>query len=54
MRVCRTFRTAEEVQPVLDRLMEYGYIAPKGVQVYGGTGRPAIQTYLVNPSLLSD
>ena len=54
MRACRTFRTAEEVQPVLDRLMEYGYIAPKGALPYGGTGRPAVQTYLVNPSVLSD
>ena len=29
MRLCRSFKTADEVQPVLNHLTEYGYIAPK-------------------------
>ncbi|NLB43513.1 MAG: DUF3987 domain-containing protein, partial [Clostridiales bacterium] len=53
MRICRGIRTAEEVQPVLDRLTEYGYIAAKLGNGYSGTGRPAAQSYLVNPTVLS-
>ena len=53
MRICRGIRTAEEVQPVIDRLSEYGYIAAKSVSGYTGTGRPAAQSYLVNPAVLS-
>ncbi len=53
MRLCRGFRTAEEVQPVLDRLSEYGYIATKPINGYTGIGRPAVQSYLVNPIVLS-
>jgi len=53
MRICRGIRTAEEVQPVLDRLSEYGYVAVKPVSGYTGVGRPAAQSYLVNPTVLS-
>jgi len=53
MRICRGLRTAEEVQPVLDRLHEYGYIAAKPVKGYTGIGRPTAQSYLVNPIVLS-
>ena len=53
MRICRGIRTAEEVQPVLDRLMEYGYVAAKPVSGYTGVGRPAAQSYLINPAVLS-
>ena len=51
MRLCRSFKTADEVQPVLNHLTEYGYIAPKTSDVQFGKGRPTGQTYLVNPYL---
>lgn len=50
MRNCRTFRTAAEIQPVLDFLDDYGYIAPVR-QEYSGTGRPPQPKYAVNPWL---
>ena len=53
MRICRGIRTAEEVQPVIDRLSEYGYVVAKPISGYTGTGRPAAQIYLVNPAVLS-
>lgn len=51
MRLCRSFKTADEVQPVLNHLTEYGYIAPKNTNATNCKGRPAGQTYLVNPCL---
>ena len=51
MRLCRSFKTADEIQPVLNHLAEYGYIAPKGSNAPTGKGRPAGQTWLVNPCL---
>ena len=51
MRLCRSFKTADEVQPILNHLTEYGYIAPKTSDVQSGKGRPSGQTYLVNPYL---
>ena len=51
MRLCRSFKTADEVQPVLNHLTEYGYIAPKTSNVQSGKGRPTGQAYLVNPHL---
>ena len=52
MRICRGFKTAEEVQPVLSRLAEYGYLAVKDDGSYSTGGRPANPTYLVNPAAL--
>ena len=51
MRLCRSFKTADEVQPVLNHLAEYGYIAPKGNDTPSGKGRPTGQAWLVNPCL---
>ena len=51
MRLCRSFKTADEVQPILNHLTEYGYIAPKAIDAQNSKGRPAGQTYLVNPYL---
>ena len=51
MRLCRSFKTADEVQPVLNHLTEYGYIAPKTTDAQNSKGRPTGQTYLVNPYL---
>lgn len=51
MRLCRSFKTADEVKPVLNHLEEYGYIAMKNSDSSTGKGRPAGQIYLVNPCL---
>ena len=49
MRLCRSFKKADELQPVLDHLVDYGYIAVKDAGIYSGKGRPPAQTYIVNP-----
>jgi hypothetical protein len=49
MRLCRSFKKADELQPVLDHLVDYGYIAVKDAGIYFGKGRPPAQTYIVNP-----
>lgn len=61
MRICRSIKSAEELQPILDHLTELGYIAP--VVLGGGAsvspqkglpfGRPQGQKYLLNPSILA-
>ena len=51
MRLCRGFRNADELQPVLDRLTEYGYIAPKQDNLPKGKGRPGSKVYLINPCI---
>lgn len=53
MRLCRSFKKAEELQPVLDRLCEYGYLAIKTGDAKNGGGRPASQGYLVNPAVFA-
>ena len=49
MRLCRRFKKVEVLQPLLDFLTEYGYIAPKDAEPYSGKGRPPTAIYLVNP-----
>ena len=51
MRLCRSFKTADSLQPVLNRLCEYGYIAVKPVPPSYGPGRKPSDTYLVNPAV---
>lgn len=53
MRLCRRFKTAESLQPVLNRLCEYGYIAPKPMEPTSGVGRRPSEVYLVNPDVLA-
>lgn len=53
MRLCRNFKTAESIQPVLNRLCEYGYIAPKPMEPALGVGRRPSEVYLTNPDLLA-
>ena len=49
MRNCQTFKRVEEIQPVLDFLEDYGYIAAvEGPPTYG-KGRPPMPKYAVNP-----
>ena len=53
MRMCRGIKTAESIQPVLNRLCEYGYIAPKPTEPVLGVGRRPSEMYLTNPCLLA-
>ncbi len=53
MRLCRHFKTADSLQPVLNRLCEYGYIAPKQNENTLGFGRKPSEIYQVNPLALS-
>lgn len=48
MRFCRTFKTVADIQPVLDFLDDYGYIALQQEKAYVG-GRPPLPKYAVNP-----
>lgn len=54
MRLCRGFKTAESIQPVLNRLSEYGYLAVKPVPSVPGAGRKPSEVYLTNPAVLED
>ena len=51
MRLYRGCKTVESLQPVLDRLCEYGYLAVKPVPPPYGPGRKPSDTYLVNPAV---
>ena len=53
MRLCRRFKTADSLQPVLNRLCEYGYIAPKPTEPVFGAGRRPSEVYLTNPTVLA-
>lgn len=48
MRMCRTFKTIDSIQPVLDFLEYYGYIIQKP-QKHSGSGRPPLPKYAINP-----
>ncbi len=52
MRLCRRFKTADSLQPVLNRLCEYGYIAVKPTEGIPAFGRKPSEVYLTNPCLL--
>ena len=52
MRLCRAFKTAEEVQPVIDQLADYGYLAEKKPERQPGRGRNPLPVYLVNTGAL--
>ena len=51
MRLYRGCKTVESLQPVLDRLCEYGDLAVKPVPPSYGPGRKPSDTYLVNPAV---
>ena len=53
MRLCRSFKTADSLQPVLNRLCEYGYIAVKLQEPTLGVGRRPSEIYLTNPAVLN-
>lgn len=54
MRLCRRFKTAETLQPVLNRLCEYGYIAVKPTEGIQTFGRKPSEVYLTNPLVLEN
>lgn len=52
MRKCRSFKTVDEIQPVLDFLEDYGYIAQEAdAGNFSKTGRPRLPKYAVNPAV---
>lgn len=53
MRLCRSFKTADSLQPVLNRLSEYGYIAVKPQEPVSGIGRRPSEVYVTNPAVLN-
>ena len=53
MRLCRSFKTADSLQPVLNRLCEYGYIAVKPQELVSGIGRRPSEIYVTNPAVLN-
>lgn len=53
MRLCRSYKRADDIQPVLDCLEDYGYIVRKPEKPTG-TGRPPLPKYLVNPAIHTD
>jgi hypothetical protein len=54
MRICRSFKKTEQVQPVLNHLTDLGYLALKEAEQPAGKGRPNNPAYLVNPLLYRD
>ena len=50
MRYCQMFKRVEDIQPVLDFLEDYGYIASVEAPQTGGKGRPPMTKYVVNPA----
>lgn len=53
MRLCRSFKTADSLQPVLNRLCEYAYIAVKPQELVSGIGRRPSEIYVTNPAVLN-
>ena len=51
MRLYRGCKTVERLQPVLDRLREYGYLAVKPTPPAYESGRKPSDIYLVNPAV---
>ena len=54
MRNCRKFKTVAAIQPVLDFLEDYGYIAQIPEVNKPKMGRPPLPKYAVNPLIMTD
>ena len=54
MRNCRKFKTVAVIQPILDFLEDYGYIAQIPDINKPKTGRPPLPKYAVNPYVYVD
>ena len=53
MRLCRHFKTKDEVQPAISLLCDYGYLKETDV-TQTNIGRPKSQSYLVNPVIYAN
>ena len=51
MRLCRKFKTVDEMLPALNRLVEYSYMQEKQPLPQMGAGRPTDISYLINPMI---
>lgn len=53
MRLCRSLKTKDEVQTIIEELIEFGYLAEKPSERKAGRGRMQLGVYLVNPCILN-
>lgn len=53
-RLCRSFKKADELQPVLDNLVDYGYLYVLDNGKFTGKGRPPAMKYAVNPYIYNE
>ncbi len=53
MRLCRAFKTKDAVQPVIDQLVEFGYLSEKPCDKAVNKGKTQAGVYLVNPNIMS-
>mgnify|MGYP000354428426 FL=1 len=53
-RLCRSFKKAEDLQPVLDNLVDYGYLSVIDNGKFTGKGRPPAMKYAVNPYIYNE
>lgn len=53
MRLCRQFKTTDEMRQALSRLVEHGYLEPK-IPIKQGAGRPPDIVYFVNPAIYKE
>lgn len=53
-RLCRSFKKADELQPVLDNLVDYGYLSVIDDEKYSGKGRRPAVRYAVNPYVYNE
>lgn len=54
MRLCRALKTKDKIQPVIDQLIEYGYLTEKTPGQANSKGRSPAAEYLVNPCVFID
>jgi len=54
MRLCRSLKTKDEVQPVIDQLVEFGYLAEKPSMKQTTRGRTQLGVYMVNPYIYDE
>lgn len=53
-RLCRSFKKADDLQPVLDNLVDYGYLSVIDNGKFTGKGRPPAMKYAVNPFIYNE
>ena len=53
-RLCRSFKKADDLQPVLDNLVDYGYLSVIDTGKFTGKGRPPAMKYTVNPYIYNE